>query len=237
MKKVTFPTVTQSDIEKAFSVKADIYNALDQKEAELEKSGDKDASWNTRYNDDFLAKDSKKVGYLWEYDREANGRKVEGKKRYSIWRDYPSYGTGKSMEEVLRLSETEKVLLKTKEFKISLVRNRILPKTSTKWSYTIDGYTHCLFDKNGKVLIDEEKEWRFKGLCLDPNFNAKNEPATIEDKLKTVNPFKLKIVPLRDKDAIKNICEKYTNAEICRKVELNGFSKATARNYIKSFSK
>ena len=163
-----------------------------------------------------------RIGDIWRCDFMVNGHKPQ--EAYSLWRDYPNYhndSDGKSMDEVLKASETEKILYTCDEYRIILLRDRILGRTDTHWGYRIQDSVYALVDnKTNEIIIREEKKWRFKKLLM--NGLAKEKKATsFVDEVKKLNPFRLFVVNATDTEGMEQLQDKL---EMYQDTPINRFS-------------
>lgn len=200
-------------IQIAFDKETDIHKQLNDRKLSFNAE---DRFWRTNYSREFHLPDhpkyggleAGKVGDIWRCDFLVNGRDL--KESYAIWRDYPNYygsGDGKSMEEVLEASETEKILYTCDEFRIVLLRDEILPGTDSYWGFRIQDPVYALIDnKTNEVIVREEKKWRFRKLLMETL--VEQEPTKLYEFLKLHNPFKLFIVNSTDREKMEHIQKK-----------------------------
>ena len=205
--------ISKEIVEKAFDKEKDIYQQLEDKKKYV---GEDNSFWGINTSREFHLPDHPdyeglevgKVGDIWRCDFYVNGHEL--KEAFAIWRNYPNYygrGDGKTMDEVLALSETEKVLYKCKEYRIVLLRDTILGKTDTYWGYRIQPAVYALIDNKDNIIVREPKAWRFRKILL--NEIKEHEPTSFIDDIKIyINPFKLFIVKGSDTKKLEHIQEK-----------------------------
>jgi hypothetical protein len=193
--------INKEIIKIAFDKERDLYKQLDELASRLHG----DDFWKRNISREFHLPDHKnynglevgKIGDVWRCDFIVNRVPVEA---CALWRDYPNYygsGDGKTMEEVLELSETEKILYNCKDYRIVLLRDEILGNTNNYWGYRIQKPVYALIDdKTNKVIVREPEKWRFEKILT--NTLKEQEVKSFIDALKTYNPFKLFFVKSTD---------------------------------------
>ena len=201
--------IKEEIVDAAFNKEKDLHD-------QLKKLGEKspsDSFWAVNISREFHLPDHEnykglkvhKIGDLWRCDFHTSNSELQ--EAYAIWRDYPNYymsGDGKSMEEVLAASETEKILYNCDEYRIILLRDTILGRTDTYWGYRILRPVYALIDnKTNEVIVREDKAWRFKKILM--NTLKEQESTSFINELKKRNPFKLFIVKATDSEKLEQI--------------------------------
>jgi len=226
-----FIPISESIIDKAFKKEVALYNKVKR----LGNKAKSDNFWAINNHREFKLKDNgknaltiEKLGDIWRCDFMVNGNRHT--EAYSVWRDYPNYhgsGEGKSMDEVLKLSETEKILYTCDEYRIVLLRDRILGKTDTYWGFRILDPVYALIDnKTNEIIIREEKKWRFKKILMDNLANAPKKKTFVDD-LREINPFRLFVVNSTDTERMEHLQEKL---EMYQDTPVNRYSDTLNKN-------
>jgi hypothetical protein len=184
--------VSQKDLEAAYQKEEDLHKQLE--------SFNDGHFLRTRTHHEFDKKDAKKIGDIWETHTLVNGHIKE--KTYSIWHDVPNYMKGLSLDETLSKSETEKVLFQNKKYRISLLRDTVLPPTDTYWGNRIQPAKYALFDGKGKLIYKDDKKWRFTQTLL--HGYEEKQPKGLWETLKAeCSPFRYKVINFTDKEQLK----------------------------------
>lgn len=198
--------IAKKIVDSAFAKEKDIEDQL----KKLAAQSPSDSFWASHNAREFHenGKGVKKIGDVWRCDFHTSNSQLQ--EAYAIWRDYPNYygsGNGKSMYEVLALSETEKILYTCGEFRVVLLRDTILDRTENHWGFRIQRPVYALINnKTDEVIIREEKSWRFKKLLLNDLHEQKSK--SFIDELKKLNPFKLFIVKATETEKLDHVQDK-----------------------------
>ena len=198
--------IKEEIINQSFEKEKDLHNQM----KVLANQSPDDSFWAHNIEREFYedGEHTQKIGDVWRCDFLVNGNELV--EAYSIWRNYPNYhssGDGKSMDEVLEASETEKILYWCNEYRIVLLRDIILPGTDTYWGFRIQRPVYALIDnKTNDILVREKKDWRFRKILMD-DLHEQESKSFIDD-LKKRNPFKLFIVSMNDKECMEYIQDK-----------------------------
>ncbi len=197
--------VLKADLEAAYLKEEDIYKQLE--DAVNSDPSDPDTFWKRRITHEFKLSDkkNKKFGDIWKSYLLVNGH--IHKETYCIWRDYPNYygsSDGSTMEEVLAKSETEKILFQGKKYRISLIRDTILPPTDTYWGFRIQPPKYALLDSKGNVIYKDDKKWRFTEVLLN-GYEEKDPEDFVALLKRKTNPFRYRIINILEHDKIDDL--------------------------------
>jgi len=204
------------------------YIALDQMEADMEKfrneQPDEMRFWATRIDHETNVSECKPYKdnvFLWRGVVKVNGGKRSGGSGYDapcvfMWRTTPSYMTGKSSEQIMKESETEKVLHIEKGYEFCIVRDRLREATETHWGkkfiyeFEQKHFHHkMVIRKKGKVLFECFERWEFTNFCEGAKKVEYRDPETPTEIFRYFNPFRLLVVPFTDKEYTQKSIERY----------------------------
>lgn len=195
----------EEEIQKAFEREDDIYR----QHYNLSHQKGIESFWSThQYEID--EKKSKRIGDIWEYTKLINGR--EPYIAYSVWRDATKYNQqGNCLDDdkiaaILKESQFEIVLYKSKNYRISLLRTKVRKPTENHWGYKILGAEYALIDNKNNILQIDAERWRFKLKALELLKTSNSN--SVMDNLRKINPFKIKVVKSTDIETIKKLSEK-----------------------------
>lgn len=155
----------------------------------------------SRTQHEFNAEDGELIeGLVWVTQIHTTGSDFGWKPCISLWRDMIMYQRGVSIEEGLENSETEKVMVQNERFKVSLIRDEARGATDTCWGTKILNHKFAVFNSENELIYATENDWEFY-MLLEGRINPDVDPKGLYEFMSKGNPFKMKIVPLNDKDA------------------------------------
>jgi hypothetical protein len=192
------------------------FATIDKMHSDMEEfaSRQKESFWATRTDHETEKKECKPYANnknLWEGIVKVNGGSSgDSRSGYDapcvfIWRTTPMYMTGKTTEQIMKESETKKVLHSEKGYDFCIVRDNLREPTRNYWGrkfvYEVEkkSYPHKLvIMKKDKIVFECLERWEMENFC-DGVKQEERTPETPSEIFRYFNPFKVLIQPFNDK--------------------------------------